>query len=268
MPVDETNDESASAGEFFDRYASTWDEYYTDPSASGHAYDYLNRRAVLLSLVDARLEKGARILEFGCGAGHTAVELIRRGFEVTCLDVSAEMIAATNATLSSANLKADCHVGVLDDDAMAAAAPFDAVIGMGVMEYVPSQRDTLTRIRELLSPGGQCFLSFPNASSPVRVAEHAVKRAVAYPLGAISGSQRMQDIARRPSNLLRPSEVASDMQAAGLEPLQTQYFSFGARVRGYWIPPLPITRRIEGGMSKSRLSWFGRNWITVAQRPN
>jgi SAM-dependent methyltransferase len=81
---------------FFDAHASLYDENdYTKNTVA--EVDFL--------LEELSLKKGASILDVGCGTGRHAIELARRGYVVTGIDVSARMLATAAEKAKAANVK-------------------------------------------------------------------------------------------------------------------------------------------------------------------
>lgn len=69
---------------FFDAHAPIYDEnVFTKNTA--HEVEFL--------LEELRLPPGGAVLDVGCGTGRHAIELAKRGYAVTGLDLSAEMLA-------------------------------------------------------------------------------------------------------------------------------------------------------------------------------
>jgi SAM-dependent methyltransferase len=93
---------------FYDRY---WNEEFHDL-----AFPILDR--IWLS----RVPPNARVLDVCCGTGYLAGLLIQRGFRVSGIDASAEMIAHARANVAAAEF----HVG--DAATTALPGPFDAAV--------------------------------------------------------------------------------------------------------------------------------------------
>ncbi|MFA6424636.1 MAG: class I SAM-dependent methyltransferase [Phycisphaerae bacterium] len=72
----------------FDKIASSYDNWYD--SARGAMYDRLEKQAIGQLLPD--VTKHTRLLEIGCGTGHWSRYFSNKGFDVTGIDISAEMI--------------------------------------------------------------------------------------------------------------------------------------------------------------------------------
>jgi SAM-dependent methyltransferase len=72
--------------------AHRYDEQWTERAAAGH--DVHGEAA----LVDGLLGRpGAAVLDAGCGTGRVAIELARRGYRTTGIDVDADLLARARA---------------------------------------------------------------------------------------------------------------------------------------------------------------------------
>jgi SAM-dependent methyltransferase len=111
-------------------------------------------------LLLAEVPAGARVLDVGCATGYLARELAARGCEV--VGVEADAAAAASA-------RGPC-VSVVEGDveqegvraALAAEAPFDAILCGDVLEHLCEPGRTLAFLASLLAPGGRVVLSVPN----------------------------------------------------------------------------------------------------------
>lgn len=104
-------------------YHRNWDHWYLPQAA-----------AALDSLFFSLLQPGARVLDVCCGCGHVTRELVARGYRVTGLDASAELIAQARLDLPAATFI------VADVRAFQALRPFDGAV---------STFDSLNHILEL-----------------------------------------------------------------------------------------------------------------------
>jgi SAM-dependent methyltransferase len=73
-------------------------------------------------LLFSHLRRGCKMLDLCCGSGHVTRELVRRGYDVTAVDASAELIAIARRELPEANFL------VQDARALRLATRFDAVL--------------------------------------------------------------------------------------------------------------------------------------------
>lgn len=162
----------AAAKELFDRTADA----YAD-RAEGRTYDltsvvFARRRETVLALLDES-GVGGTLLDFGMGPGVFAPHAVARGFEFVGIDISPEMIERAEA-LGLPNTTYVCgDLEVLDDYREAA----DAVLAIGLIDYLEDPDEGLRRLAACLRPGGVLIVSFRN-----RISVNALLRAVAKPL--------------------------------------------------------------------------------------
>ncbi len=109
----------------------------------------------------ARLEPGARVLDVPCGSGRHALELARRGYQVTGLDISAEAIAHARNAAATEQLPVDLRLG--DMRALPTDIQVDAAVCMGnafgYLDHSGTQK-FLADLANLLSPGGTLILDY------------------------------------------------------------------------------------------------------------
>ena len=98
---------------------------------------------------------GLRILDAGCGPGHYSAVLYKRGFRVTGVDGSDEMLAIARASTPEIEFKsADLtrHLPLSD-------ASFDYVLCIEVLRYLPDITEMLSQLARVLRPGGTCLIT-------------------------------------------------------------------------------------------------------------
>jgi SAM-dependent methyltransferase len=109
----------------------------------------------------ARLERGCRILELGCGSGHDAAAMQALGFDVDATDGTPAMAALASEQLGR-------PARVLRFDALDASEAYDAVIAHAALLHVSpgGLPAILTRIWTALRPGGWHFASYKTGATP------------------------------------------------------------------------------------------------------
>ncbi len=91
----------------------------------------------LLRILDAGKLKGKTVLEIGCGTGTNAVELARRGFQVTAVDLVDQAIKTARNRARAAKVTVDFRVAdVLQDDL---GGPYDVLFDCGVYHCLRSE---------------------------------------------------------------------------------------------------------------------------------
>jgi SAM-dependent methyltransferase len=114
------------------------------------------------ALVDEYLPAAARVLDLGCGAGRTTVELQRRGHQVVGIDLSDRLLAHARQRHPELDLRR------MDASALAfGEGTFDAALfsynGIDCLYPVASRVRCMAEVHRVLVPGGVFLLSTHNA---------------------------------------------------------------------------------------------------------
>jgi SAM-dependent methyltransferase len=113
-------------------------------------------------LIDAMVDRGARILDAGCGPGRVASELARLGHDVVGVDVDPVLIEAAVADHPGPRWIVE-DLAELDLSAHGISEPFDAIVCAGnVMTFLaPSTRpEVLRRLRGHVRAEGRVVIGF------------------------------------------------------------------------------------------------------------
>jgi ubiquinone/menaquinone biosynthesis C-methylase UbiE len=98
---------------------------------------------------------GLRILDAGCGPGHYSAALHERGFCVTGIDGSAEMLAIARASSPGVEFT----VADLTQYLPLPNGSFDYIVCIEVLRYLPSVNRVLSELARILRPGGVCLIT-------------------------------------------------------------------------------------------------------------
>jgi SAM-dependent methyltransferase len=107
----------------------------------------------------ARLARGKRVLDLGCGAGYGTAELARYALSALGADIAPEAVDFARANYRESNLRfeqASCTA------LPHPAASFDLVVAFEVIEHLADWRELLNEARRLLTASGQFIVSTPN----------------------------------------------------------------------------------------------------------
>lgn len=155
-----------------------WEEFF-----NGHAPVYMDNSftkntvpEVDFILEELRLPPGSRILDIGCGTGRHAVELAKRGYQVTGVDISSGMLAEAK----KAARKAGVNVEWVHADAtkFTSTELFDAAICLCEGAFCllgegddPTEHDSsiLRNIYTALKPGARLILTTLNGCRMIRL---------------------------------------------------------------------------------------------------
>jgi SAM-dependent methyltransferase len=161
---------------YYEAEKQKWDglmhQRYADPETlryeAGHNfYKYCDRDSMAYGVKEFLGDlKDKKVLEFGCGAGHTAGLMALCGADVTAFDISEESVAVTNRRAevnNLPNLKAEVAVG---EDLPYPDEAFDIVFGRAVLHHL-DVKQAAGELARVLKPGGKaCFIE-PMGMNPV-----------------------------------------------------------------------------------------------------
>ncbi len=113
----------------------------------------------------SRLPPGGRVLDVATGTGLVASELLRRGYQVTGVDQSAEMLAVARRRLAGA-------VDLVEASAESlpfADGSFDHLTVTYLLRYLDDPRATVAELARVVRPGGvMASLEFGVPNGPAR----------------------------------------------------------------------------------------------------
>ena len=119
-------------------------------------------------LVEACAAAGlTRLVEVGVGHGTAIDVLTRAGLDVTGFDRDPAMVETSRQAMAAAGLDPDrASLGDIEDPAsyraVADAAPFDALLALGILPTATDEAATLRAMASLVRPGGHVFVEYRN----------------------------------------------------------------------------------------------------------
>jgi ubiquinone/menaquinone biosynthesis C-methylase UbiE len=98
------------------------------------------------------------VLDVGCGQGTQLLELARKGYLITGVDISSDLLAQAEADLGEQPSDVQARVKLVQGDIhhldQAVDQKFDVVLCHGVLMYMPSLDESLKELKQVLAPGG------------------------------------------------------------------------------------------------------------------
>ena len=130
-----------------------------DIHGEARAIDTLVRSA----LTKASADGAATVLDAGCGTGRVALELARRGHQVTGVDLDESMLVEARAEAAQERLTVDFVSGDLLDLASLVSQRFDVVAAPGnVLVYLTpgTEAQVVASLASVVRPGGLVVVGF------------------------------------------------------------------------------------------------------------
>jgi len=227
---------SEQAAMFAARYGAS------DPYGSAFTYS----RMRLDRSLDRTLpptDDGLRLLDVGCGTGHQMVEWAARGYSVSGVDGSAEMLMHARRNNPDAELR-EAQVDALPFD----TAAFDAITCIEVLRYLPDPTICIREMARVLKPGGICLAT---ATPLLGMNGYALvnRLAVAVPIPRVT---RLKQFFTTTSQLRR------QFVEAGFTDV---------RVQGVYLGPIIWVERLLPKALPRLLRWWERYDERLADRP-
>jgi ubiquinone/menaquinone biosynthesis C-methylase UbiE len=159
--------------ELFTKTVDDWARFYEDPKpASLTSQNLVSRRRFALEMIESRVPPGSKILDVGCGTGHLAGELMRRGYQAWGVDFSEGMVRYACEHYGADRFQmGDIERIPFPDNT------FDGVMSLGVMEYLSSDEPALREMWRVLKPGGVAVITTPSSVCPFYYFDRAVLKA-------------------------------------------------------------------------------------------
>lgn len=115
-----------------------------------------------MDILEKAVPHPGRILDVGCGPGHTLAEAKRRGWDAVGVDLVADAVA-----IAVDRYGLDVRHSLLETSGLPERS-FDVVAATHVLEHQQDGAEFLTSIARWVKPGGHLFIEVPNWSSADR----------------------------------------------------------------------------------------------------
>ena len=157
----------------YNKVSKQWGELYV-PEVTFSNYNFLIRRQHVLDLFT---KQSGRYLDAGCGTGDFIPDLVQRGGDVYALDFAEEMIAHSRRKVEEHACADRVEFAVGDVYTLPYESNFfDAIIGVGLIEYLSDTDRAFREMHRVMKPGGILIVTVPNIMSPFMAYETAVPK--------------------------------------------------------------------------------------------
>lgn len=221
-------------------------------------WSFISQENLVLEFFDA---DNGMVLEAGCGIGTIIPKLVRRGCEVWGVDLSARMIACAKN-----NLRKDedlIHLSTGDIENLDFPDEyFDAIVAMGVLEYMPTYDIALKEMYRTLKRGGQAIITIPNKVCPYRIASRFASTTYKL-MKCCIGIRKRSDKQHLLVNHCSSRNLDKVIAEAGFEKVDSAFCNFAFYPLDRIFPKLSLfLNKKIGVFSKSRwLGWLGTQYV-------
>jgi ubiquinone/menaquinone biosynthesis C-methylase UbiE len=216
----------------FGQRSAWWDRIYEQTSLEARILR--RRQQVALTWVEQLSlshPAGLRVLEVGCGAGATAVELARRGHLVAALDRSPAMLQRTrnHAVTSGVGELVTPLLGEAHQ-LMFPSGTFDLVLALGVLSWLEDPNAAIKELARVTRPDGHVLVSSLNSLDLARLLDPGRTPLLAPARSAARLAAPRLGRPRR--DLVRPTRYPSwsvrrQLRRSGLLPIRRATVGFG-----------------------------------------
>jgi 2-polyprenyl-6-hydroxyphenyl methylase/3-demethylubiquinone-9 3-methyltransferase len=217
---------------YFNRDPGNYAAEYDALTAEG--YSFRVRKQSLLVMLGSG---SGRVLDIGCGPGVMSEEIAKQGWEYWGMDFSPEMIAVARKKFSE---RERFHFSV--GQAEKTGFPenyFEAVVAMGLVEYLDDETAAVQEIRRVLKPNGILIVSLPNWWSPMRMWDRWLLTPFAWLVRLLTRRPPSTKLIHREYRL---SAYRKFLREHGFETLewQTTNYRIIPRPFDFWFPRLAV----------------------------
>ena len=155
-------------------------EYYTGAERASDSYfnDIEERRYRthyhLPELFESMDGTDQRLLEVGCGIGVDSIQLAKRGFQVTAVDLTENALAVAKQFAARREATVDFRLGNAEGLDFPDES-FDAVYSFGVLHHTPDIERSVAEVHRVLRPGGTAYVMLYHRNSLVNLMHRALR---------------------------------------------------------------------------------------------
>jgi len=233
-------------------------------------FRFLAQQRRVCTMLDGR---AGRVLDIGCGPGLMTGALVARGWEVWGLDCLEPSLAWARAEAVAVGWASHARYVAGDAETLPfSAGAFDAVIAMGVLEYLADAPGFVAEAGRVLRPGGLLVIAVPSKIAPYHVA-HRVLETLVAPLyrglrRLVTGAVRRGEIPAHPRRPVVPRHLDRLLARARFRKEASAFSHFTVYPLDRYAPAL--SERLDRcctPLEESRLlGWLGTQYIVAATK--
>jgi ubiquinone/menaquinone biosynthesis C-methylase UbiE len=248
-----------------------WEDIYTRIDV--YSIGYQRRRTTALALIaQAHLSPNSLILEVGCGPGLTTVALADAGYRVHAMDIVPDMVGVCRCRAERLCVLERIQFSVGDVRKLAfRGCAFDAVLVIGVTEWMASLSEVLQELERVIKPSGYLVISADNRRA-LQFRMNPIRSRWMAPLRRIVRSRIVPQQPRPTTYAYARREFELRLSEAGFVNLQTRQVGFGPFAFCGLGLPRALGRRLDRTLQSladrgvKALQSAGRVYVALAQR--
>ncbi len=259
---------------YFDEISAEYTAVYDTPAYDSlRSYIFSSRKKYVCKFLAPTM---GRILDIGCGPGVFTEELLDKAGEVYGIDISEAMVETAKRRIEGQGIENRVHFSKGDIEALDLQDGFfDAVICIGVLEYLRDDNLALKELFRVLKKGGELVVSVPNITSPFTLIDIAFAR-IARKIMRSYCAPSTYNIRMKKSLFFRdniidryytPWNFTRQLRQHGFKVMDCLFHTCRFASLGIISPQLALgfSRNLEW-LTKTPLSWTGVNFIVRAKK--
>jgi len=251
------NDKAISQDPYTLAQAYSWDGFYKFET-TGKSILYKQRLALAIELLDKHIRpNGGAVADIGCGAGQLSAELLQRGFNVTALDYSQQMLHVARNNLATVTPGAKGAVSFICADLNEydiAEASYSAICALGCVEFLNDVPRAISNLGVGVSLGGHLLVSMPNVISPLVFPEKIARMLLQHQ------SYKKRPSSHHPLSLKKVSQILGEK---GFVLSDVRYSVPATLVGPIAVPPAFMMRYFAKVRSYPFAPWLANTWVAL-----
>jgi len=248
----------------YNKVSGQWNTLYV-PQVTFANYNFLIRKQHVLDLFT---KQRGRYLDAGCGTGDFIPELVERGDEVCALDFADEMIERSRRKVQEAGYANRVQFAVGDVYNLPyEASYFDAIIGVGLVEYLSEPDRAFREMYRVMKPGAILIVTVPNIVSPFMAYETAVPKLKGVVKSALAAvGLRAPERAYFQRHYL-PWQLDRQLRRVGFRKADFSFCTYGFSSKRMESFSLGLSHKFDH-FGRSPLGMLGTNYIVKVEKPS
>lgn len=153
--------------EFFNQVSSEWFERTYDPKGDYLKFpvNKLRKDVTLLEIDNLKIKKGSKSLDIGCGTGQMVLDLLRRGYKASGVDIATGMIDEANKNIKQLDIETNQSSNIFsvsDLSDIKNDEEYDFVTGLGLLEYLETDKELFSVLKNITKDNGYVLVECRN----------------------------------------------------------------------------------------------------------